>query len=76
MDAAKQRKGELEVGIVRPGMITDGVPHKDDEKFGTNAAKRIPNIPVQVVARAMLKQIVQGFEIETIGNEDLKRIGT
>lgn len=56
-------------------MITDGIPHKDDENFGTSDAKRIPNIPVQVAAKAMLKQIIEGFEMETISNEDIKRIG-
>lgn len=76
LDYAKQRNGEVEVGIARPGMITDGTRRQSADKFEASATMKMPNIPVQVVARAMLKQIIQGFEMETIGNDDLKRIGS
>ena len=76
LDYAKQRNGEVEVGIARPGMITDGTPRQSVDEFEASATIKMPNIPVQVVARAMLKQIIQGFEMETIGNDDLKRIGS
>lgn len=56
-------------------MITDGTSRQDNEESGPSALVGIPKIAVQAVARAMLKQINLGFEMETIGNEDLKRIG-
>ena len=57
-------------------MISGGTPRQDADTFEADATTSIPKIPVQVVARAMLKQIVQEFEMETIGNDDLKRIGS
>lgn len=56
-------------------MITDGTSRQDNEESGPSALVGIQKIAVQAVARAMLKQINLGFEMETIGNEDLKRIG-
>jgi hypothetical protein len=76
LDFAKQRNGEVEVGIARPGMIKDGTPRQGADEFEASATMKMPNITVQKVARAMLKQVVQGFEMETIGNDDLNRIGS
>lgn len=75
MDFAKKHNGSVEVAIARPGMIKDGNPREGADKFEADAATKIPNILVQEVARAMLKQVVQGFEKETISNDDLKHIG-
>ena len=62
--------------VVKPGLITS---HVSIGRSVWGTALRITNlatnVTVQEVAAVMLRQVVDGFDQETLENDDLRRIG-
>ncbi|KAI1445744.1 hypothetical protein F5Y02DRAFT_385209 [Annulohypoxylon stygium] len=75
---AEESKGTVEVCVAKPGMID--APGRSGLLL--NAAKTVgrvllglPRVDVSEISTALLDQVVNGFEKETLQNEDLVRIG-
>ncbi|KAL9620131.1 MAG: hypothetical protein Q9160_005337 [Pyrenula sp. 1 TL-2023] len=68
LELAEQSNGVVQAGVAKPGFITA-------------PGKVIPNIPglpkieLHDIAAALLDQVVNGFEKDTLSNDDLTRIG-
>ncbi|KAJ3577775.1 hypothetical protein NPX13_g2796 [Xylaria arbuscula] len=78
LKCAVESKGALEACIAKPGLIED----KENTGFFTRVAKDygrrlfgVPKVSLQEMAAALLHEAVNGFEKETLENEDLVRIG-
>ncbi|KAK1753748.1 succinate-semialdehyde dehydrogenase [Echria macrotheca] len=74
--ASQQPQGTVEACIARPAMITG---HRTYWQTVAGAAMRwspVATVTVEEVAAAMLQQVRDGFEKETLSNNDLKRIGS
>ncbi|KAJ4419127.1 hypothetical protein N0V82_005140 [Gnomoniopsis sp. IMI 355080] len=67
LEFAKQSNSTVEACIVKPGMVHGPGREK--------TAPGIPNIKVEEVAAAILDQVIDGFEKDTLTNDDLIRIG-
>ncbi|PSR83816.1 hypothetical protein BD289DRAFT_435240 [Coniella lustricola] len=67
VDFAKQSNGKVEVAITRPGLVQG----PDRER---RSIPGVPDIEVEEVAAAQLEQVLNGFESEVLGNDDLVRI--
>ena len=76
LEIGEESKGTVEVGVAKPGYIM-----KPEISFASVAAtvgeaiKVIGTVTLEQCAAAMLNQVVNGFEKETMVNDDLKRIG-
>ncbi|KAH8678206.1 hypothetical protein BX600DRAFT_451685 [Xylariales sp. PMI_506] len=69
--------GAVEASVAKPGLITSE-NHGLLRKAQTLLMKvtiAVPTVDVQVMAAAMLDQVVNGFEKDPLMNEDLERIG-
>ncbi|PHH86636.1 hypothetical protein CDD83_9945 [Cordyceps sp. RAO-2017] len=75
---ARESQGALQVTVARPGLIDDPdstSPLVRAVQLVGCAIIGLPKIDVREVAAALLDQAVNGFEKETLENEDLARIG-
>lgn len=73
---AAEHKESMEVCVAKPGLIT--APGQYLKTIGAtvlNVVGVVPNINVSEVSAAMLQQVVEGWEKETLENADLVRIG-
>jgi nucleoside-diphosphate-sugar epimerase len=65
---AEQSNGAIQSCVVKPGIIDS----PDREK---RIIPGVPNIGLHVIAAVLLDQIINGFEKDTLGNDDMIRIG-
>lgn len=74
----EESNGAVEVGIAKPGLIPKPGISLESIAATMGQALSLPLISTvnrEECAAAMLDQVVNGFEKETMTNEDLKRIG-
>jgi hypothetical protein len=78
LDFAKQSNGRVEAGIVRPGVIEAPGVEEFMLTFWGNIARAVIGLPkchVTEVSATLLKSCIEGFEKETLSNDDLIEIG-
>ncbi|GAW20838.1 hypothetical protein ANO14919_103500 [Xylariales sp. No.14919] len=68
--SAQESNGAVEACIAKPGLIES--PHKT---VAPDRAVNVPRINLSDLSAALLDQVVNGFEKDTLQNEDLIRIG-
>ncbi|KAJ5218112.1 uncharacterized protein N7498_000211 [Penicillium cinerascens] len=64
----EQSKGAVQSAVVKPGLI-------DSPERETREIPGLPHIDLPVIAAALLDQVTNGFEKDTLSNADLVRIG-
>lgn len=77
---AKEHSDHVEAQIVKPGLITSTATLT---RAASSALLKglslmvgfIQSLTVQEISAAMLSQVVNGFEKDVLGTDDLKRIG-
>lgn len=65
--------------MAKPGIIEDPSKIGALEKVGRAVLRSLiglPKVDVDIIAAALLDQAVNGFQKDTLQNEDLVRIGT
>ncbi|PQE25739.1 hypothetical protein CJF30_00000443 [Rutstroemia sp. NJR-2017a BBW] len=78
LDFAKDSGGAMEACVAKPGMIDGPGRQGLIQRAVINAGHsliRFPKVDVKEVAATLLDQAMNGFEKETLENEDLIRIG-
>lgn len=68
LEFAETSGGRIEANVAKPGFITGSgrqIPN----------VPGLPNIPVADISAALLDQVVNGFEKDTLSNDDMIRIG-
>jgi hypothetical protein len=78
LDFAKESGGAMEACVAKPGMIDGPGRQGLIQRAVINAGHsliRFPKVDVKEVAATLLDQALNGFEKETLENEDLIRIG-
>lgn len=72
----KESNGAVDVGVAKPGIIVKpGLSLASIAATMGSAFSVLSTVGLEECAAAMLDQAVNGFEKETMLNEDLKRIG-
>ncbi|GAW14980.1 hypothetical protein ANO14919_043880 [Xylariales sp. No.14919] len=78
LKCAQESKGTVEACVVKPGLIEDssktGMLTKAVRSVGT-AVLGLPKVDLQEISAALLDQVINGFDKDTLENEDLVRIG-
>ena len=64
----EQSNGAVQSCVAKPGLID--APGEEKRNI-----PGVPNIDLQVIAAALLGQIINGFEKDTLSNADMIRIG-
>lgn len=64
----EQSNGAVQSCVAKPGLID--APGEEKRTI-----PGVPNIDLQVIAAALLGQIINGFEKDTLSNADMIRIG-
>jgi len=73
---AAEHKGALEACVAKPGVIIGpGQILKWVGAIVLKYAMSVPNVTVAEISAAMLSEIINGFQKETLENDDLVRIG-
>lgn len=76
LELAAEDNAQIEACIAKPGPITSqGDYFKLALATITNFVGIVPNVAVTEIAAALLDQVINGFEKDTVQNEDLVRIG-
>ncbi|MCJ1413748.1 hypothetical protein MMC32_000072 [Xylographa parallela] len=73
---ATEHKGTVEACVAKPGLILG--PGQYLRMVGATIMKyamSVPNLTVEEISAAMLDEIINGFQKETLENDDLVRIG-
>lgn len=65
---AEQSNGAVESCVAKPGLID--VPGQERKSI-----PGVPNIYLSEAAAGLLDQAINGFEKDTLGNDDMARIG-
>ncbi|KAM7201760.1 hypothetical protein V8F20_004721 [Naviculisporaceae sp. PSN 640] len=76
LDFASKSKGAVEVAVARPGIING--PGREGgflKNFFLHSIVGLPRIEVEEVAASLIQQVLNGFESDTLENEDMARIG-
>ena len=71
---AKDHEG-IEACIAKPGLIASGIVTSVLRSFLTYTGI-VPSNTISRVSKAMLRQVVDGFEKEPLLAEDLERLGS
>lgn len=76
LNYAKESGRDVEACVVKPGLV-DGETGPIIRSLQTVGCYMInmPRVEVSVLAAALLQQVVEGFDSDTLLNEDLIRIG-
>ena len=73
---AAEHKDTMEACVAKPGLITaPGQYLKTIGATALNLVGIVPNIDVSEISAAMLQQVTDGWEKESLENADLVRIG-
>jgi hypothetical protein len=78
LDYAKDSKGTVEACVAKPGLIDTpgGLGFvKDMGRMVLRTVVGLPNVAVGQVAATLIDQVINGFEKDTLLNEDLVRMG-
>jgi hypothetical protein len=62
--------------VAKPGIMSGAGVLGSAMNLILNSTGVVPAASVEIVSRAMLKQVVHGFEKEQLENSDLVRIGS
>ncbi|KAK7754646.1 hypothetical protein SLS62_003430 [Diatrype stigma] len=79
LEYARKSGGAVQACVAKPGIIEDPSKIGALEKVGRIVLRSIVGlfkVNVDIIAAALLNQAVNGFEKDTLQNEDLSRIGT
>lgn len=72
VDYAAKSQGAVEVSCVRPGYV---LGDRGSGYVQPPLGPEVPTVKLEDCVAAVLKQCVEGIQMDPIGNDDLKRIG-
>lgn len=73
---AAEHKGEVEAAVARPGLIkAPGYIIRNLAATIVGATSTVPNINASEISAALLNQVIEGFDKDTLLNDDLVSLG-